>query len=59
MVFTSILHGNLDIPSGQNRQKNSLKVCIFVNSALKLQCHIIKNTLLQTDFFGDFAHWVV
>jgi len=25
-------------------------------SALKIQCHIVKNTLLR--FFGDFAHWV-
>jgi len=34
--------------SGQNCQKNSLKVVfiVFVNSALKLQCHIVKNTLL-------------
>jgi len=36
--------------------KNSLKECIFVifvNSALKIQCHVVKN---PTDcFFGDFA----
>jgi len=34
-------------PSGQNCQKNSLKVVfiVFVNSALKLQCHIVKNIL--------------
>jgi len=31
--------------------------CVFVNSALKLQCHIVENTLLQTGFFGDFAYW--
>jgi len=42
-----------------NCQKYSLKECVFVNLALKLQCHIVrKNTLLQTAFFGDFAHWV-
>jgi len=35
--------------SGQNRQKNSLKECVF-NSALKIQCHIVKSTLLQTAF---------
>jgi len=35
------------IPSGQNRQKHSLKECVFFNSALKIQC-----------IFGDFAHWV-
>jgi len=28
--------------------KNSVKECDFVNSALKIQCHI-----------GDFAHWDV
>jgi len=31
--------------------KNSLKECDFVNSALKIQCHIVKNTLLQTDSY--------
>jgi len=25
------------LPSGQNRQKNRLKECVFVNSALKIQ----------------------
>jgi len=37
-------------PSGQNRQKDSLKECVFVNSALNLQCRIVKNTLLQIVF---------
>jgi len=23
---------------------------VFVNSALKIQCHVVKKTLLQTDF---------
>jgi len=31
-------------------QKNILKESVFVNSALKLQCHIVENTLLQTVF---------
>jgi len=26
------------------------KECVFVNSAFKLQCHIVKNTLLHTAF---------
>jgi len=40
-----------DEPSVQNRQKkNSLSECVFVNSALKIQCHIVKNTLLHTAF---------
>jgi len=25
----------------------------------KIQCHVVKNTLLQAAFLGDFAHWVV
>jgi len=33
-------------PSGQNRQKNSLKECVFVNLALKIQCHIVKTFYL-------------
>jgi len=44
-------------PTGQNRQKSSLKKsslkeCVFVNSALKIECQIVKNTLLRTVFFG-------
>jgi len=34
------------LPTGQTRQKNSLKECVFVYSALD-------------HFFGDFAHWVI
>jgi len=26
-------------------KKNSLKGCVFANSALKMQCHVVKNTL--------------
>jgi len=29
-------------------KKNSLKESIFINWALKIQYHIVKNTLLQT-----------
>jgi len=36
--------------SGQNRRKSSLKQCVFVSLPLKIQCHIVKNTLLQTAF---------
>jgi len=44
--------------SGRNRQKNSLKDCVFVNLALKkytqknntLKKYTVKNTLLQTAF---------
>jgi len=36
-------------------QKNSLKECVFVNSTLKIQCHIVYT---PTDcFFGNFSHW--
>jgi len=31
--------------------KSPKKSAFFVNSALKIQCHVVK-------FFGDFAHWV-
>jgi len=34
-------------PSGQNRQTNSLKECVFANSALKMQCHAVKNTKIS------------
>jgi len=38
-------------PSGQNRLKNSLKECVYVNSAHKIQCHIVKKyTPMQTAF---------
>jgi len=40
------------------KKNNSLKECVFVNLALKIQCHVVKNTLQQDYFFGDFAHWV-
>jgi len=41
----------LHLPSGQNRQKTVWK---SVNSALKLQCHVVKNTPTYC-FFGKFA----
>jgi len=48
--FLSSLQGR---PSGQNRQKTSLKdrvspmsSLVSLNSALKIQCHVVKNTLL-------------
>jgi len=24
-----------------------------------MQCHVVRNTLLQTAFFGEFVDWVV
>jgi len=36
----------------QSPKKNNLKECVFVNSALKMQCCIVKNTLLQTAFLA-------
>jgi len=44
--FGGNLWGNFCEPSGQNRQKT----VVFVNLALKVQCHMVKNTLLQTAF---------
>jgi len=29
-----------------------MKECIFINSALKIQCHAVKNTVLQTAFLA-------
>jgi len=29
------------------QKKTSLKESVFVNSALKVQCHVVKNTLLE------------
>jgi len=46
------------ISSGQNRQKNNLKECDFVNSALRIQCHVSKLYTPTDCFLGDFAHWV-
>jgi len=31
-------------------KKNSLKDCVFVYSALEIQCHVVKNTPLQSVF---------
>jgi len=51
------LHSYFNVNLIINRQKNILKECVFVDSVLKIQCHVVKNTLLQTVFFGNFAHW--
>jgi len=37
-------------PVGKTAKKTVSEGVLFVNSALKLQHHIVKNTLLQTDF---------
>jgi len=38
--------------SGQNRQKKQSEGVRFVYLALKIQCHIVKNTLLHTAFLA-------
>jgi len=45
-------------PSGKNRQKKK-KECVFVNSALKMHCHVVKNTLLQTAFSAIWLFVVI
>jgi len=45
-MFTQIGTGSV----GKIAKKDSLMECDFVNSALKIQCHIAKNTLIQTGF---------
>jgi len=50
-----------EFPSGQNRQNTILEERDFVNLALKIQCNIVKNTLIQTAilptafFLGSFV----
>jgi len=39
--------------------KDNLKECVYVNSSLKIQCHIVKNTLLQTAFSAILPTGVV
>jgi len=36
--------------SAKSPKKQSEVNVFFVNSALKMQCHVVKNTLLQTAF---------
>jgi len=50
-------------PVGKIAKKTVRRSAFFVNSVI-LSCHIVKNTLIQTQkythtdcFFGDFAHW--
>jgi len=44
-------------PSGQYRQKKNLNERVFVNWALKIQCHVFKKYTPTNCFFGDFDHW--
>jgi len=44
-------HSNKRLHIGQNRQKTVCVSAFFVNSALKILCHIVINTFLQTVFF--------
>jgi len=37
----------------------NLKECVFVNSALKIRCHIVKNTLLQLKFIAIITTFIV
>jgi len=34
----------------QKKRSGGVEECVFVNPALKIQCQIVKNILLQTDF---------
>jgi len=54
MIFPLVLFGATFIRA---KMTKSLKEYGFVNSALKVQCHVVKTTLLQTASFGDFTHW--
>jgi len=39
-------------------KKNSLMECVFVNSALEIQCHCVSQKYSYRVVFGDFADWV-
>jgi len=54
ILLTQLPTACMSFPVGR---KISLKECVFVNSALKIHCHVVKNTLLYW-FFGDFGQWV-
>jgi len=42
---------------GKIAKKTVLKEYVFLNSSLKIQCHVVKYTPRDC-LFGDFAHWV-
>jgi len=42
----------LDYPVGKIAIKQSEK-CVFINSALEIQCHIVKNTLFFVILFKE------
>jgi len=48
-ITVTLLHSLL---GGCHHALYTLKECVFVNSALKLQYYIVKNTLLQTAFWA-------
>jgi len=54
-VFHNNREGRMLKPSEKNRQKSSLKQCVFINSPSKYSTILLK-IHSDTDFFGDFAH---
>jgi len=46
IIMSIVFYNEVSLPSGQNRKKKSLKESIFVNSALKIQCHIVNTGCL-------------
>jgi len=53
LVEQEMLHKSFNaFPVGKIAKKSSLKECVFINSAFKIQCHVVKNTLLQTAYFS-------
>jgi len=57
-IIWRVSHGTLleDFTQRGKSLKNSLKECVFVNSAFGTQntYHVVKNTLLQTAFSAIF-----
>jgi len=44
IMMTDFAQTLLNLPSGKNYQKKQSEGMLFVNSAPKIQCHVVKNT---------------
>jgi len=53
--LSTILSHKLSTQWAKSQKKKQSEEVHFFNSAHKIQCHGVKNTLLTDCFFGDFA----
>jgi len=58
MISLSLPHSENQASKWAKSPKNSLKECVFANSALKIQCQIVKNTLLQIGFCFSIMYFI-